>query len=311
MPNASLPTSTASTSLAGLIGYPARYSLSPQLHEIAYRAIDFDARYLVFPVKPEDLKDAIAGARALGIVGLSVTVPHKQAVIKHLDELSTNARAIGAVNTVVNQDGELVGHNTDATGFIAGLRSDGFDPSGRSVAVIGAGGAARAVVVGLCSQGVAQLTIAGRTRANVDALVELSTQAGAKNSRAGNNDDIASADLIVNTTPVGMADSPGLPFNPELISSDQFVSDLIYAPLETKLLQAAKAKGARTANGISMLVHQARDQVVLFTGKTPPIETMIAGLPSDMHPPASRISSSSPSGPSHPAGSFGFPGDLR
>ena len=266
--------STAQTRLACLIGYPARYSLSPRLHEAAYESLGVDARYLVFPVTRGALQDAVNAIRTFNLLGVSVTVPHKQDVVQMLDALSPEAQHLEAVNTIVNRDGVLTGYNTDGAGFLAGLRADGFDPKGSQVAVIGAGGSARAVTTSLVTAGVKNIAIVGRTRSKVDSLVAL----GGPNCRPGGKEDIARADLVVNCTPVGMDDQPGNPVEPSLLRERQFVADLIYAPTQTELLQAAQSAGAHFANGVSMLVHQAAEQVRLFTGRQPDVEVMRAAL---------------------------------
>jgi shikimate dehydrogenase len=256
------------------------------MHNAAFSALGLDWCYVPLPVAPEPtarIGDAIRGVRALGMRGVNVTVPHKQAVMPHLDVLSDAAQMIGAVNTVVVQsDGCLLGDNTDATGFVADLRDNGVDPQGKRILVLGAGGSARAVVYGLAVAGAASLTIANRT---LERSAELATSLQAHVpdcalQTCGLSDDLryvaAESELIVNCTSLGMTPNvSGLPWLPDLpFRPDQAVYDLVYNPRKTRLLDQAEHDGARAIGGIGMLVWQGAIAFERWTGVKPPIEIM-------------------------------------
>lgn len=258
------------TTVAALIGSPVTHSLSPAIHNAAFAAAGLDWVYVAFDVPAGGAPGALDAMRALGLGGLSVTMPHKDAVFAAVDELDPGAAALGSVNTVVRgAGGRLVGHSTDGDGFVASLRADaGFDPVGARVVVIGAGGAARSVVEALSRHGAAEVVVVNRTPERGERAAAL---AGAR-GRVGTPDCIAEADLVVNATSVGMGAAPdvgALPCDPALLRPGQLVADLVYLPLETALLAAARARGARALDGLSMLVHQAVLQQVLWTGQQP------------------------------------------
>jgi shikimate dehydrogenase len=263
---------TAATRLAGVIGDPVRHSLSPNLHNAAYRALGLDWAYVAFAVPDGAAADALAAVRALGLVGLSVTMPHKTAVAALCDELSPAAAALRSVNTVTpGPDGCLVGDSTDGAGFVRALADAGVDPDGRSALLLGAGGAARAVALALAGAG-ARVTVAARRAQAADAAAVLADGTAIRwDDRA---DAAAAADLIVNATPLGMAGDPALPVPAAVLSAAHAVVDLVYEPRETPLLAAARAVGARVVPGLGMLVHQAAQQVELWTGRTAPIDAM-------------------------------------
>jgi shikimate dehydrogenase len=265
---------TASTRVVGVIGSPVRQSLSPVLHNAAFRALGLDWAYLAFEVPDGDAGAAVAGARALGLEGLSVTMPHKEAVAAALDRLSPTAERLGAVNTVVRLGGALVGENTDGWGFLEGLRQDfGFEPSGRRCLVVGAGGAARAVTLALGEAGARSVVVVGRSPDRVAAAAELAGPAG----RPGEEADAAEAELVVNATPLGMAGlPPGPPVDPSLLGEGQLVADLVYHPPVTPRIEAARSRGAMAVNGVSMLIHQAGRAFRLWTGEEAPLEAMSA-----------------------------------
>lgn len=276
-------TITGKTTVVGLIGWPVSHSVSPPMHNAAFAALGLDWCYVPLPVPAARIGDALAGLVALGLAGANVTVPHKQAVMPHLDRLSPAAQAIGAVNTlVVEPDGSLFGDNTDAPGFVADLRSHGVDPAGQHVLVLGAGGSARAVVYGLASAGAAVVTIANRTLDRATALAAaLQPQVGGCPLAVCDLPDglhIAAdrADLIVNCTSLGMtpnvATSPwpdGLPFR-----TGQVVYDLVYNPPQTRLLQQAAQAGARAIGGLGMLIWQGAIAFETWTGAAPPVQIM-------------------------------------
>ena len=258
---------------AGIIGWPLGFTLSPAMHNAAFKRVGTDWVYLPFPVPPESLEKAMEGFRVLGVRGLNVTMPHKEAVIPFLDDLSPEARAIGAVNTIEVVDDRLIGHNTDVTGFREFLQNDaGWDGEGRSGLILGAGGAARAVVASLSDMGLESVTIAARDPDKAALLAlpdEMTILPWDQAERAAGE-----ADLVVNTTPIGMKGEDLLPdatFGP-----GQTVVDLIYHPPSTKLVDRARAQEAEAWSGLGMLVHQAVGSFRIWTGKEPPIEIMSA-----------------------------------
>ena len=268
---------TASTRVAGVIGDPVGHSLSPVIHNAAFRALDLDWVYLAFPVAAGDGAGAVAAMRTLGLDGLNVTMPHKADVIPGLDRLSPTAAALGSVNTIHRLAGELVGESTDGAGFVDALVADeGFDPAGRRVVVFGAGGAARAVVLALAQAGAADLAVVNRTAAKAEQAAAL---AGAEVGRVGSEDDVDEADLVVNATSVGMAgtaEAEAVLLDTARLRPGQVVADLVYHPIRTPLLVAARERGAVAVTGLGMLIHQAAHAFRLWTGEDPPLEVMSA-----------------------------------
>jgi shikimate dehydrogenase len=270
-----LTVASSSTRLAAVIGFPVRHSVSPAMHNAAFAELGLDWIYVACEVAPGDVEAAFAGARALGLGGLSVTIPHKAAALAAVDEATDAARAIGAVNTVVPAGaGRLRGDNTDGAGFLASLADEGFDPAGRECAVIGAGGAARAVVHALAGAGAGAVVVINRTQARAEAVATLAGAGG----RVGTAADVSHADLVVNATPVGMAGAGagGLPFDADLLSEGQLFVDLVPNPATTPLMRAARERGARVAGGLGMLVHQGALAFEQWTGRPAPVEVMRA-----------------------------------
>ena len=255
------------TALYGVAGWPIGHSLSPVMHNAAFVAAGINAVYLAFAVR--DIAGCMAGIRALGIRGLSVTIPHKSAVIPHLDDLDERAREIGAVNTVVNRDGRLIGYNTDAAGALKALE-ERISLAGRKCLILGAGGAARAIAFALRDK-VAALTVANRSSDRGRALAQ------SLGCSFISLDELkrVQADLLIQTTPVGMA--PGdraCPIPVQILKEGMTVMDIIYNPLETKLLAMARSRGCVTITGLSMFIHQGAEQFRLWTGGEPPIQAM-------------------------------------
>jgi shikimate dehydrogenase len=233
---------------------------------------------VAFEVSPGDLAPAVAAVRALGIGGLSVTMPHKAAILPMLDDVSAAAVALDAVNSVRVVDGRLSGENTDGRGFVAGLHTAGFHPAGATVGVIGAGGAARAIIAALGAADAASVVVVNRTTDRARAAAALAGGVG----RVGVERDLAAVDLIVNATSVGMAtataggEPPSLPMDASLIQARQVVVDAVYHPVRTPLLIAAAAAGARTVDGVGMLVGQAAVSFEWWTGVAAPVAAMRA-----------------------------------
>ena len=272
----------ARTTVVGVIGHPVRHSLSPLLHNTAFAALGLDWVSLAFEVAPGEVAAALGGMRALGVAGLSVTMPHKAEVAALVGECSEVAATLGAVNCVTNRDGALRGDNTDGAGFLASLeRAVGLSPEGRRCLVVGAGGAARAVVLALAGAHAAAVAVVNRTSARAAGVAALAGDAGRVVEVGPEAEHEAGlADLVVNATPVGMsgsgADRPGggwvLP--PSSLHRGQVVVDLIYAPRPTPWLAAAADAGAATVDGLGMLVHQAAAQLELWTGSPVPVDLM-------------------------------------
>lgn len=255
---------TARTRVAAVIGSPVRHSLSPAIHQAAFAASGLDWTFVAFEVGPGHGADAVRAARTLGLGGLAVTTPHKQDVAAAVDEVDPAARALGSVNTVVlRDDGTTFGASTDGDGFVESLRAAGHDPRDRRVAVLGAGAAARSVIDALGRAGAAGIAVVNRSP---DAAVRA---AGiADRGYVAEIADVAAADLVVNATSVGMG-SDEIPLDPAVLRPAQVVADLVYHPLDTALLRAARAAGAATVDGLGMLVHQAVLQQQLWTGVRP------------------------------------------
>lgn len=275
------------TALAFLLGYPVAHSLSPAMHQAAFAAAGLNAVYLPWAVASDRLAVAVAGLRSLeNLLGANVTVPHKEAAAPLLDARTTEAEALGAVNTIVREGTRLVGDNTDGAGFLAALAETWPDRDpGRPAVLLGAGGAARAVAVSLARAGARELTLVNRTPARARELAAL-VRARAPACRvrvepltpAWRPAGIPSACLLVNTSPVGLRpDDPPL-FDYGLLRPPLAVCDLIYNPPETPLLAAARAGGCPAANGLSMLLHQGALAFERWTGRPAPRATMRAAL---------------------------------
>ncbi|OIP37172.1 shikimate dehydrogenase [Candidatus Desantisbacteria bacterium CG2_30_40_21] len=266
------------TKVVGIIGDPVKHSLSPQMHNVAFKHLNLDFVYIPFHVKPESVGEAIKGMRALAMVGLNVTVPHKIEVMKYLDEVSPDAKAIGAVNTIFFKDNKCIGDNTDGRGFIRALIEDeGIIIAGKSVVILGAGGSARAIGHSLIKDGVGRLIFCNRTVSKAESIAGSFQSMGISVAGMGiidSRDEIAQADMIINTTSIGMKQGDPLLINPEWIRKRQIVYDIIYSPPETLLLQAAKARGARVMNGLGMLIHQGALAFEIWTGCPAPVEVM-------------------------------------
>jgi shikimate dehydrogenase len=272
-----VPPITGTTRLAAVIGDPVRHSLSPAIHNAAFRALGLDWVFLAFEVAPGHAVDALSAMRTLGIAGYSVTMPHKTDVARAVDELDDDATALGAVNCVVNDRGRLWGANTDGEGFLRGLRHDaGLDAAGLRCVVLGAGGAARAVVRALARAGAEEVVVVNRSAAPAEAAIRL----GPGSARVGDPAAVGKADLVVNATPIGMHGRPAgeLPCPVEGLHAGQVVVDLVYDPLDTPLLVAARARGAAAYNGVSMLVFQAARAFELWTGAAAPVGSMMVAV---------------------------------
>ena len=266
----------------GIIGHPIGHSISPVFQQAALDAIGLDGTYQAWDVAPGEVGEFVADLRAPGTLGINVTVPHKETVIPFLDEVDDWASTAGAVNTIVNRDGRLTGHNTDGIGFLRALREGAsFEPRGRDVLILGAGGSARGVAYALARVGAAQLFIANRTLERAERLVQLAIDSGvaaealALTEAPGAAREVA---LIVNCTSMGMIHGPdetGTALSADDIPSTVLVNDLVYNPLETPLLCEAARAGAATLGGIQMLVYQGAASFEMWTGQDAPVTVML------------------------------------
>jgi shikimate dehydrogenase len=264
---------SSGTRVACVIGWPVSHSLSPVIQNAAFRAAGLEWVYVAMPVPPDALGAAVAGIRALGIAGANVTMPHKAAVLPHLDEVASEAAAAGSVNTIVRSGDRLIGANTDGAGFLRFLERDAaFAPSGRRVLILGAGGAARSLAVSLTAAG-ASVRLAARRAPQADKAAKLSGSSA--RPWEVRHEAASDADLIVNATPLG-SDGRECPLDPDRLSEGQLVVDLVYAPPSTPLVARARARGARSYNGLGMLLHQAALAFELWTGAPAPMEAMSA-----------------------------------
>jgi shikimate dehydrogenase len=274
---------------AGLIGYPVAHSLSPQMQEAGFHALGLDARYTLWETPASQLEARVQSLRALEMYGANVTIPHKEAVLPWLDEIDPQAQRIGAVNTIVNRAGRLVGYNTDAPGFLRALQEQGgpaFTLRGRRAVLLGGGGAARGAAVALLESQVDLLSILGRSEERLVPLVAHLRQQNAHHPVQGLLLDsvearraLSEADVVVNTTSVGL--KPGddtLLIEVELLPTSALIMDMIFNPPQTPLLRAAAEHGCSTLNGLSMLLYQGTLALELWTGQPAPEEVMRAAL---------------------------------
>lgn len=282
---AARPAIDGATRLIGLLGSPVAHSKSPAIHNAAFAATGVNAAYLAFEVAPKKLAAAAAGLVALGAAGWNVTMPHKTAMAALCDELSPAARIVGAVNTVVVQDGRMTGHITDGSGFTAALTDRGFNPAGKQVALFGAGGAARAAAVQLALDGAAQLAIFNRTVAKARMLAETIAAETGCAARAYALDDVEAlraavteADLVINGTKLGMAPYPETCVLPDArwLARRPVVADFVYNPVQTRLLAMAAAAGCPTLDGLAMLLWQGAQAFALWTGRPMPVAAVRA-----------------------------------
>ncbi|MBQ3433915.1 MAG: shikimate dehydrogenase [Selenomonadaceae bacterium] len=269
----------------GIIGYPVGHSLSPQMYKAAFEAAGFpNYNYIPLQIHSAKLYFAVEGFKGLDFRGFNVTIPHKTNILKYLDAIDSDAMVIGAVNTVVNDGGMLTGYNTDVAGFLAALAEANFLPEDCHAVMLGAGGAARAVLWGLCKKRAEFITIGARNPLKADALAKDFLNYGHVEGFDWNSDEFKeltqSADILINTTPLGMFpevdDMP--PVDLKLLPEGALVYDIIYNPVETKLLRTAKELGYPTLDGASMLLLQAQEAYRLYTGQLPDMQVMTETL---------------------------------
>ena len=275
---------TGHTGLLCLLGSPVEHSISPAMQNTACRLTGQDLCYLAFDVQPERLPAAVAGLRAIGFKGCNVTMPHKNAMAQLVDELSPAARLCGAVNTVVNQNGRLVGHTTDGVGWVHSARAKGCDPTGKAIVQLGAGGAGTAILVQAALDGAKSIAVFNMRDAfwpRVEALVQRLNQETDCCVTLHDTDtlqkELQKAQILLNTTPVGMKNHPGcLIPSADWLHPGLAVSDVIYEPRETELLRMARAAGLQAFNGLHMLLYQGAESFRLWTGCEMPVEQIRA-----------------------------------
>ena len=285
-PQGKLKKLTGHTRIVGVIGDPVEHSRSPQMHNAAFAKAGLDYVYVPFHVRPDDLEQAIAGFKAINVVGINVTLPHKQAVIPYLTSISREADLIGAVNTLTFTDEGIHGDNTDAPGVLRALEeNEGMSvPVGEDVVVLGAGGAARAVVVALALAGVASITIANRTVERAISLAEeMEQKTGVSMHGMGLADArlsvaVRQSVLLINTATASMDTRLPLLVSADWFQPNTIFYDIVYTPPVTPLMQAASERGCQTLGGIGMLVHQGAIAFEKWTGVAPCTETMHQAL---------------------------------
>ncbi len=269
------------TLILGIVGHPLDHSVSVPMHMSAIFTLGIDYVYLSFDILPENLSHAIGQFKRENIKGFNVTIPYKETIMPYLDDIDERASRIGAVNTINNESGRLKGYNTDGTGYLTSLREQtGFDPRGKQVLLIGAGGAAHAVAYALLEAGAGHLTIANRTREHADMLCRhlgvyfpggLLRSIGMDEINEG---DHTQSDLVVNTTSIGMKGAGDITMDVTGLGKHAVVSDIVYNPLETGFLKRARAAGLAIHDGAGMLVHQGAESFRLWTGLRPPVDVM-------------------------------------
>jgi len=268
------------TKICGVIGNPIDHSLSPVMHNAAFNSLKLDFVFVAFRVKKAELESAIDGMRSLDIHGLNVTMPHKSAVIKYLDEIDSTANLIGAVNTILNNNGSLMGYATDGVGALKALEENGVDLAGKKLLLLGAGGAAKAIAFSTAKEA-EELVILNRTVDNAKKLAEvLCRKLGKKTvgkalSPALVRENLQDVDVLINATPVGM--HPNIDrslVDPKWMRPDLSVMDIVYNPVETKLIKDAKTAGAKVISGVEMLIYQGAASFEIWTGHQAPIKVM-------------------------------------
>ena len=277
----------ATTDIYGIFGHPVKHSLSPDMHNSAFNTLGLNSVYVAFDIDPESIEEATRAIRVMGIRGINITIPHKQTIIPYLDEVSPDAKLTGAVNTVKNENGRLLGYNTDVGGFLRAIREDlDFSPEGNTLFLIGAGGAARAVLSAFCMNGGAvvyitdiikdkALELANQFKANFQNItietVELDNQNLIEQK-------LNEADILVNASPAGMDGVGSLDIPLTSLNKNAVVYDLVYKPPDTSLLKEAKQLGHKASGGLSMLLYQGAESFEIWTGENAPVEIMKKAL---------------------------------
>ena len=285
---------TGHTRLTALLGSPVAHSISPLMHNEAFQLLDLDYTYLCFEVNEETLPAAVDGLKACGIRGFNLTMPNKNKIVELLDELSPAARLIGAVNTVVNDDGHLIGYNTDGVGYMQAVKDAGYDITGKTITIMGAGGAATAICAQAALDGVEKIHIFARETSrfwdrtqklaeNINSTLPCKAVLHENKDTAALAQAIFESALLLNATSVGMAPNTEgtIIEDTSLYHPDLIVSDVIYNPRETRFLKEAREAGCRTFNGMYMLLYQGAEAFRLWTGKEMPVKEIKANFFAD------------------------------
>lgn len=280
---------TGHTQLTALLGSPVAHSISPMMHNEAFQLLDLDYVYLCFDVNEESLPAAVEGLKTCNIRGFNLTMPNKNKIVELLDELSPAARLIGAVNTVVNDNGHLTGYNTDGVGYMQAVKDAGYDIHGKTITVMGAGGAATAICAQAALDGIEEIHIFARETSrfwnrtenlvkNINSTLPCHAVLHENEDKASLSDAISKSTLLLNATSVGMAPNTDgtIITDTSLYHPDLIVSDVIYNPRETRFLREAREAGCRTFNGMYMLLYQGAEAFRLWTGKDMPVKEIKA-----------------------------------
>jgi len=269
------------TQVCGVIGDPIEHTLSPIMHNAAFNHLGLDLVFLAFRVKAAELENAMRGMRGLGIHGLNVTMPHKNAVAKYMDEVDLTVKVLGSVNTILNESGRLLGFNTDGVGALKALLENGIDPDGKKLLLLGAGGAAKAIAYALAKE-VGELCVLNRASEKAKELAESLSRTFSNRKIVGDalsssaiQRNLQDSDILINATSVGMHPNIGQSLvAPQWLKPDLCVMDIVYDPVETKLMNDAKAAGAHVVSGVEMLLYQGAASFEIWTGVSAPIEVM-------------------------------------
>ena len=274
---------TGNTRLIGLIGSPVTHSLSPLMHNTAFKKLELDYAYLAFDVDTENLEDGVKAMKTLNASGFNVTMPIKESILPYLDELSREAKLIGAVNTVKNINGRLKGYNTDGMGYVKSLNEEGFEVGKKKFVLVGAGGAARSVAIQLAIESVREIVIFNRDRDKADEICQIIREnfhdVEVKTSELNDEflrRELINADVFVNCTPLGMGphEEKSVIEDPEFLREDLVVSDLVYHPIKTRLIKIAETKGCEIVTGIGMILWQGAYAFKIWTGEEMPMEAV-------------------------------------
>jgi len=273
----------ATTKVYGIFGHPVSHSLSPIMHNAAFKKLKLDCVYIAFDIHPTNLDSATRAIKSLGILGANVTIPHKERIISFLDETYPEVALTGAVNTVKNENGKLTGYNTDVEGFLIAIKEDlEVTPKGLRVFLLGAGGAARAVLTALCMNGASEIYLINRTLDKANALAskfkksykDISIEPYSLEDTDSVERSLRTADLLINASSSGMEGVASIKLQLELLPKDSMIYDLVYKPRETDLLKGAKELGLKAAGGLSMLIYQGAKSFEIWTGEKAPVDVM-------------------------------------
>ena len=267
---------TGKTRITGIFGWPVRHTLSPAMQNAAFEELDFDAVYIPFEIAPARLKEAVSALRNLEIIGVNVTIPHKEKVIPFLDKVDPLAKRIGSVNTIKNNNGKLSGYNTDGLGFLKDVRSKGFNPKGKTAILVGAGGAGKAVAETLSWAGAKKIFVTDKFEAQAKKLAGKVKKASFVPFKKWKN-EAKYSDILINATPVGMKKDDPTMIEPVFLKKGLFVYDLVYNR-KTRLIQDAKKKGLKAFNGLGMLLNQGTAAFEIWTGRKAPVKIMEKAL---------------------------------